>query len=783
MPTIDQLAPATAASDTDELLASQNGIARKLSRAQLVAGLQPQLALASGMLLGRSATGLGGPEQVSVGANLVLNGGTLSATASPFQVAQLPAGTVPSASDLVPFAHSGTNMVVTYAQFANGLGKISGIDASAMTVTPSGGGTQKLADFAAISLPKTGGVMIGPLTLAADPASPLHAATKQYVDTQTATALPKSGGTVTGAITLSTNPTAPLQAATKQYVDAQIQTVLPLAGGSLVGPLSAQSLVVAGPATIAGKLTSAGAAISQIGTSSGTLTSTIALQRVGSGPADSPVLTSALTVTHPGGGGGTYTNAAFPTVVNDALDANGNLIDGTSNPVRAISSTLVINAVAGSGSQGSGPQHAAFAATATKNAPAGGYPMGRTGPQIFGMLLPVSDATNQPSTISNATVGAQVSLAANNLDPANRRTGHQIALTNAVPLASGGVPAEWSSAISVGTSADSWFKWHFSAAGNYSIAVLDTRTASGARAKVVSSLSVPAPTIAVDPVLPFASAGASGQSVSATNATQIQVGSNAYTLIGVSLDGAGKTSGKLTFSTPVSVADAAAGNVVAGASRAVWLGSGQQLALDTAGAATLFYDANLGAIRLTAPMQVTGALGVTGALNGAVASFSGLVSTTGALQCGGTLTANGGLTTTNAALSGNLSASGTLTVGGAAQFGATTIKGALAATGMVSATGGFAGSAVSVTGSISAGGPLAVSGALAVQGGATITGGAVVLPAYPVSALPPASAGALAYAANGRKPGEAAGAGSGVLVWGTSAKQWLSVLGGTPVQA
>jgi hypothetical protein len=39
MPTIDQLAPATAASNTDELIASQNGIARKLTRAQLTAGL------------------------------------------------------------------------------------------------------------------------------------------------------------------------------------------------------------------------------------------------------------------------------------------------------------------------------------------------------------------------------------------------------------------------------------------------------------------------------------------------------------------------------------------------------------------------------------------------------------------------------------------------------------------------------------------------------------------------------------------------------------------------
>ncbi len=783
MPTIDQLAPATAASDTDELLASQNGIARKVTRAQVVAGLQPQLAVASGTLLGRSSTGLGDPEQLSVGANLVLNGGTLAATASPFRMAQLPAGTVPAAGDFVPLAQSGTNVAVSYAQFASGLGKVSGIDASAMTVTTSGVGSQSLAAFAAASLAKAGGVMTGPLTLAGDPTVLLQAATKQYVDAQTAAALPRSGGPVTGAIILPTNPTAPLQAATKQYVDAQIQTALPLAGGSLAGPLSAQSLSIAGPATIAGRLTSAGAAVSQIGTSGGTLAPTIALQRVGSGSADAPILTSALTVTHPDGGNGAYTNAAFPTVVNDALDASGNLIDGTSNPVRAISSALVVNAVAGSGSLGGGPQHSAIATSAIKNAPASGYPVGRTGPQIFGMMLSVSDATNQPSTVSNATVGAQVSLTANNLDPTNRRLGHQITLNDAVPLASGGVPAEWSSAVSVGTSADSWFKWHFAAAGNYSIAVLDTRSANGASAKVVSNLATPNPTIAVDPILPFASAGIMGQSVSATNAAQIKVGSNTYSLVGVSLDGAGKTSGKLTFSSPVSVADATAGNVVTGASRAVWLGSGQQLALDTAGAANLLYDASLGAIRSTAAMQVTGALGLTGALNGAAASFSGPVTTSGSVQCNGTLTASGGLSTTNATLSGNLSVSGTVGVGGAAQLGATTIKGALSATGAVSAAGGFTGSTMTVTGSISTGGSLAVAGTLAVQGGATIAGGTVVLPSYLVATLPPASAGALTYAANGRKPGEGAGSGSGVLVWGTSAKQWFSVLSGTPVQA
>ena len=352
--------------------------------------------------------------------------------------------------------------------------------------------------------------------------------------------------------------------------------------------------------------------------------------------------------------------------------------------------------MAGSGS-GAGPEHAAIAATAIKNAPVGGYPSGRIGPQICGVLIPVLDATNQPSSVSNAAFGAQMNLAANSLDPVNRRVGHQVSLSDAVQLASGGVPVEWSSAVSVSTSADSWFKWHVAAAGNYSIAVLDTRLASGANSKVLTSLVAPSATIAVDPVVPFASAGLNGQPVSATNTAQVQVGSNTYTLVGVSLDGAAKTSGRLTFTSPVTIADATAGNRVLGASRTVWLGSGQQLALDTTGTANLFYDTALAAIHTTAPVQVTGALGVTGTVN--------------------------------------------------------------------------------------AGASVTVNGSLTVQGGATISGGTVLLPSYQVAALPTASAGALAYATNGRKPSENQGAGSGVLVWGTAAKQWLSILSGTPVQA
>jgi hypothetical protein len=71
---------------------------------------------------------------------------------------------------------------------------------------------------------KTGDVMSGMLFLAANPIEPLHAATKQYVDTATGAFLPLSGGTLGGFLTLHSNPTANLHAATKQYVDATVTT-------------------------------------------------------------------------------------------------------------------------------------------------------------------------------------------------------------------------------------------------------------------------------------------------------------------------------------------------------------------------------------------------------------------------------------------------------------------------------------------------------------------------------------------------------------------------------
>ncbi len=150
MPTIDNLSVAAAAADNDVLPISQGGSLHKITRVQMLAGMQPQIAIGQGQLLGRSSAGSGVPEALGVGANLTLAGGVLSAATSALNVAALPAGAVPSAADLVPIAQGGRNVAVSYGQLLGGMAGVDHVDVSQATVTPSGLGRARLvADIAA----------------------------------------------------------------------------------------------------------------------------------------------------------------------------------------------------------------------------------------------------------------------------------------------------------------------------------------------------------------------------------------------------------------------------------------------------------------------------------------------------------------------------------------------------------------------------------------------------------------------------------------------------------
>ena len=154
MPTIDQLAPVIAAADTDEMPVHQSGSSRKVTRAQLLAGMQVSLALAQGTLLGRSSAGTGDPETIGIGSNLTLAGGQLSAP-TPFTAAALPVGRSPTTADLVPLGQHGIDSAVPYGPFMGGLSALSGIDLSRHSVRPAAGSilrslAESLSDLIAI---------------------------------------------------------------------------------------------------------------------------------------------------------------------------------------------------------------------------------------------------------------------------------------------------------------------------------------------------------------------------------------------------------------------------------------------------------------------------------------------------------------------------------------------------------------------------------------------------------------------------------------------------------
>ena len=221
MPTIDELAPATAASDNDELPVSQSGITRKVTRAQVLTGLQPQLAISSGTLLGRISGGMGGPEQISIGANLSLTDGALSASATPFNIASLLAGTVPASSDLVPLAQGGGNAAVTYSQFMSGLAGIGNVDVSRASRDAD---RRHVADqtwrFRCEYLAVDWRYADRRADAGADPAMSLQAATKRYVDAQVARRCRRRVAPYRAPSSDCRSTT--LAGGTKQYVDGQV---------------------------------------------------------------------------------------------------------------------------------------------------------------------------------------------------------------------------------------------------------------------------------------------------------------------------------------------------------------------------------------------------------------------------------------------------------------------------------------------------------------------------------------------------------------------------------
>ena len=152
MPTIDELPAALSVSDSDELVVSQSDTARKATRGQILAGVQPALALPQGSLLGRVSAGTGSPEAIAIGPNLSVANGMLSAPPG-YQVAEQTAGAPPGLSDLVAIAQGGQNAAVDYATFMSSLASVVDVDVSGLIAAPAGGlGKRRLADLFADAL-------------------------------------------------------------------------------------------------------------------------------------------------------------------------------------------------------------------------------------------------------------------------------------------------------------------------------------------------------------------------------------------------------------------------------------------------------------------------------------------------------------------------------------------------------------------------------------------------------------------------------------------------------
>jgi hypothetical protein len=147
MPTIEGLTMAAAASDGDYIPVSQAGVMRRVTRSQLLSGMQPALAVGQGTLVGRSSGGIGAPEAIAVGVGLQLQNGVLSG-AVPFSVTALPATPTVSLIDTVAVGQGGRDASVSVGTLLAGIASVPGLDLSGQVVRAAGGAARSLGDWA-----------------------------------------------------------------------------------------------------------------------------------------------------------------------------------------------------------------------------------------------------------------------------------------------------------------------------------------------------------------------------------------------------------------------------------------------------------------------------------------------------------------------------------------------------------------------------------------------------------------------------------------------------------
>src|SRR5579875_1412053 len=119
MPTINELPPAVLVDAADLLPISQAGTLRAVSSGELLASTQPAIMAPSGSLLGRISLGPGGPEAISVGVGLGLQGGVLSANGTDH--ASFAVETIPADSDEFVLSSSGVPKLLALSALKSAL--------------------------------------------------------------------------------------------------------------------------------------------------------------------------------------------------------------------------------------------------------------------------------------------------------------------------------------------------------------------------------------------------------------------------------------------------------------------------------------------------------------------------------------------------------------------------------------------------------------------------------------------------------------------------------------
>lgn len=343
--------------------------------------------------------------------------------------------------------------------------------------------------------------------------------------------------------------------------------------------------------------------------STGAQVAMLDMSRTSGGVSDAPLLTGTYTAIMSDGPVVPY--GAIAMTVTLLGDTSGN---GPAGNVKTLSGALNVNVLRSTVATAAGSTHGAVGARAEKSIPNTGVPSGRRMADMIAIPAVVADHTNLPSSRAGVTGGQLMPYTANGRDDADLRFGVRILYGEDTPVASGGQPLEVGRALSVvPSSPTAYSKVLLELGGLYNTSALDLRAAAAPPGIITSATPTSAvTTVSVDRVLGFASAGSPAGAVNASNPKRVWINANAYSVVAVGVT-AGSSGGTLTFSTPVSVADATQGTTIVPDAHSIWLGNGGDIALNPSATARVYYDALARALTLASgpdPVVMPGTSGL-----------------------------------------------------------------------------------------------------------------------------------------------------------------------------